>query len=317
MKTIINKSTDPYYNLSLEEYLLKNWQDEEELFYLWRNSPALIIGRNQNVFEEINLREVESEDLPVIGRISGGGTVYHDLGNLNFSFIVPYEKESLNNYKKFTKPIIKVLNDLGIPAEFYGKSDIRIGEKKISGNAQSYYQSLMIHHGTLLFDTDLDKMRKFLKTKNKFLSTSVRSNPSATINIKEYLPIEFEINDLIKEFIVKIGGSKIRHHQLNTKEQREIELLRAEKYLSWDWNFGESPEFRLESSEPISLTLKVKAGYIEYIDFYISELTSKDCQVLKEALIGKRFVEKELSKILARFLLEENIKQEFLNSLFE
>jgi lipoate-protein ligase A len=318
MKTIINSSTDPFYNLALEEYLLKYFQSNEEVFYLWRNSPSIIVGRNQNVFEEVDLREVEKAGIPIIRRISGGGAVYHDLGNLNFSFLVPYLKENLNNYQKFTEPIIRVLRKNVIPAEFYGKSDIRIGDKKISGNAQSFYQKRMIHHGTLLFDTDLDKLESFLKINDNYQSKSIRSNPSKTVNLKEYLPEDFKITDLYISLVEEIVGNlKNKLLKLTPDDIQKVKELRDQKYQTYEWNYGESPEFTLSREEPFFLKLNVKEGRIFNLDLNFPTITLDKNLEMKNSLIGHRFIEREIKEILLNLSMEENLKLKFLDNVFK
>jgi lipoate-protein ligase A len=311
MKTIINDNTDPYYNLAFEEYLLKYFPlEENKLFYLWQNEPSIIVGRNQNVFEEINLRETTKAGIPIVRRISGGGTVYHDLGNLNFTFLAPYSKENLNNYRKFTEPIIKVLRELNIPASFYGKSDIRIGTKKISGNAQSFYLKRMLHHGTLLFDTNLENLNLFLTGNSKISSKSVRSNPSATANIKEYTANHFQISDLYQALMESIAFNDSLI-QLRAEDIAAVNKLRREKYLTWEWNYGESPEFIKRSEEA---EVVVKEGKI--IELRLKGLPEKLNLLIRNALLGKRYFEAEIKKTLANMKIDEGMSERILASLF-
>ena len=310
MKTIVNKGTDPYYNLALEEYLLRRWKREEELFYLWRNSPVVVVGRNQNVFSELNLRETEKDGVPIVRRVSGGGSVYHDLGNLNFTFLAPYSKENLNNYRKFTEPILSVLNGLGVPAEFSGKSDLVVDGKKISGNAQSFLGGRMIHHGTLLFDADLERLNSYLKMKESISSFAVRSRPSQVANLKAYFPEGFGIQDLasklLEEIVLNSGGEVIH---LREEELAEVEELKNEKYLSWDWNYGESPEFAIKAPEA---SVRVKEGRIR--DF-CSDLLPEGGKSLEPGLLGNRFLEKEVEATLSG--IEEGIKRRIIDALFK
>src|SRR5690554_2341039 len=150
-------NNDPHLNLALEEYIVRNFKDKDYLlFYI--NEPSIIIGRNQNTLEEINQSYVEENGIHVVRRISGGGAVYHDLGNLNFSFITNYDKKSLNNFRKFTEPIINVLQSLEVNAELKGRNDIVADGRKISGNAQFSTAKRMFSHGTLLFDSNLSEV---------------------------------------------------------------------------------------------------------------------------------------------------------------
>ncbi len=179
MKTIFSQSTDPYFNLAWEEYIFKNIECQEDILLLWQNEPSVIIGRNQIVFEEVSVEYAKKHQIPIIRRISGGGTVYHDLGNLNFSVITNNYKDAISNYKYFTEPIIHCLNELKVDAHLSGRSDICIQDQKISGNAQSYYQNRMLHHGTILFSSDLKHLNKIIKKPSKdFESFGVKSNRS-------------------------------------------------------------------------------------------------------------------------------------------
>ena len=175
MKTIINDSKNPRFNLALEEYVLKYLDSDEDFVLLWQNENSVIIGRNQNTIEEINAAYVKTHDVNVVRRITGGGAVYHDMGNLNFSYVTNTLKDNLNNYRKFTDPVIKALNSLGVPAEFAGRNDIVVEEKKISGNAQSFYKNRMLHHGTILFDADLGMIADVLNVKpDKIASKGIK-----------------------------------------------------------------------------------------------------------------------------------------------
>ena len=176
MKTILNPSTDPTFNLALEEYLLKYKVLDDDLFYLWRNQPSIIIGRNQNPFLEVHLKQCEFYNIPIIRRISGGGTVFHDLGNINFTYITKDLKRT-NDYLYFLEPIISALNHLGLNVRFEPKTHLYQGEYKLSGNAQSVHKKRLIHHGTLLFSTNQSKLTRLLK-KPKNFKNSVSSSIS-------------------------------------------------------------------------------------------------------------------------------------------
>src|SRR5690554_4111075 len=171
MYTISNYGSDPYYNLALEEYLLKSDKIPPNLVWLWQNRPAVIVGRNQNTVEEINLKVIKEKKIDVVRRISGGGAVYHDLGNINFTFITSALGNSEDLFRRFTEPVIAALREMGVPAVFSGRNDIVVNGKKISGNAQAYYQRRMYHHGTLLFDTDLDTVAAVLNVASDKISS--------------------------------------------------------------------------------------------------------------------------------------------------
>ena len=186
MLYIYNKNTNPYFNLAAEEYVLKEFQ--EECFMLWRNEPSIIVGKNQNTLAEINLDYVRQHKIPVVRRLSGGGAVFHDLGNLNFTFIVNEDVSSFSDFKRFTQPIIDVLRKLSVNAEFSGRNDITIDGKKISGNAQYYYKNRILHHGTLLFSSSITDLSAALKVRPvKFEDKGVKSVSKRVTNISEHL----------------------------------------------------------------------------------------------------------------------------------
>jgi lipoate-protein ligase A len=175
---IINESVNPYYNLALEEYLLKETDPGDDLFMLWQNRPAIIVGRNQNTWDEINLDFVRKNNIAVVRRMTGGGAVYHDLGNLNFTFIARDRKESsaILDFARFARPVVDALRELGVPAEFSGRNDIVVDGAKVSGNAQYRYKDLVLHHGTLLFDSRIEDMVQALNvSKDKIASKGVAS----------------------------------------------------------------------------------------------------------------------------------------------
>ncbi|HLT00304.1 MAG TPA: lipoate--protein ligase family protein, partial [Acholeplasma sp.] len=166
MKTIYPISNDIQFNLAWEEYILKEIALNEDILLLWQNESSLVLGRNQNVYEEVNLKFIHENKIPLVRRISGGGTVYHDMGNINFT-IITSSKENISKYEKITKPLVDALNKIGIPIEFSGKSDLKIEGKKVSGNAQFVHKDRLLHHGTLLFDSNLDILNASLKPKDQ------------------------------------------------------------------------------------------------------------------------------------------------------
>ena len=174
---IINESTNPYFNLALEEYVIKEMDPGQDYFILWQNSPAVIVGKSQNTIEEIDQAYVEKHGIYVVRRLSGGGAVYHDLGNLNFTFITDNTGEVMENFKRFTEPVIQALASLGVKAEFNSRNDLTIDGKKFSGNAQYYYQKRILHHGTLLYNSDLERIGQVLNVKPE-RSSPRELNPS-------------------------------------------------------------------------------------------------------------------------------------------
>src|SRR5699024_8084444 len=195
--------TDPRINLAIEEYAIRNFTDHNDYLLFYINEPSIIIGRHQNTLEQVNQEYVEEHHIHVVRRISGGGAVYHDLGNLNFSFMTDYNPEKLNNFKQFTAPIIKILNEMSVPAEMKGRNDIEANGKKISGNAQFSSVKRMFSHGTLLLNCDLSEVTKALTVKmTKIKSKGHKSARARVANIAEFLD-EPLTTEAFKEKIVK------------------------------------------------------------------------------------------------------------------
>lgn len=263
-------STSATFNLAFEEYLFKNV--EEDLIMIWRSAPSIIVGKHQNALAEINYPFVESKGLPVVRRLSGGGTVYHDLGNLNFTFMLSGERGKLVDFSKFIAPIIKALDALGVTAEQGKRNEILVDKKKISGNAEHTFRNRVLHHGTLLFDADLGALVQALRVNPlKFTDKAIRSVQSRVVNLKTYLP-----NLSFDDFRAHLNASlkkqfAIENEFVLTDDIRtEIEHLEREKYQTWDWNFGYSPNYKLHKlvkykGIELEMSVEVKKGMIEAI----------------------------------------------------
>jgi lipoate-protein ligase A len=299
MFNIINESKDPYFNLALEEYALKNIEGDIVIF--WQNENTVVVGRNQNTHEEINHEYVNKNNVNVVRRLSGGGAVYHDNGNLNFTFITDGKKENVNNYKKFTEPVVNVLKLLGVEADFSGRNDIVVDGKKISGNAQYYFGNRMLHHGTLLFDTDLSVLGKVLNVKSdKIESKGIKSVRSRVTNIYPYLKENLGIEEFKKILISNILMEGAKNYILSDRENLAVENLAKEKYRDWDWNFGKSPEFTISKRKrydggELDIRINVSEGIIDSIKIYGDFLGYRGTEEIEKVLTGKRFNEKELA----------------------
>jgi lipoate---protein ligase len=262
------ESTDPFFNLAIEELLLKN--SNEEYLILGINNPSVIIGKHQSAHREVNTKFVIEKDIPVIRRISGGGTVFHDEGNLNFTFIRQSEPGKQVDFQKYTQPVIDFLLSLSVVAKFEGKNDLKVGGLKISGNAEHVHRNRVLHHGTLLFSTSLDMLRNSIRKDTSFYtSRAVESSPSSVMNLNEKLKsfrniYEFR-SEMMNYFLYNMTDTVI--HKLTPSETEIAESLAISKYKTWEWNWAYGPEYTFNNSFQIkgihhSCSLFVKAGII-------------------------------------------------------
>lgn len=264
MRFIDNKgNTDPAINLAMEEYILLNAPINDSYFLFYINSPSIIVGKNQNALEEFNKSYADEMGIQVIRRLSGGGTVYHDLGNLNFSFITNYDGKNFHNYSKFVRPIVTALNKMGVPAELNSRNDIYVKGRKISGNAQFAQKGRMLSHGTLLLNADLDKVINSLYVGDvNILSKSIKSVRSNVANITEFLLKDLDMDEF-KEIILNAIFEDKEHvdeYVLSKEDWRMIHQISQDKYKQWEWNFGRSPKFELVKSNrfpPGSIEVKL------------------------------------------------------------
>jgi len=305
---IQQKGFDPYFNLAAEEYLLKNFS--EDVFMLWRGERSIVVGKHQNALAEINHRYVAENDIKIARRISGGGTVFHDPGNLNFTFIKTVEQIDQVNFNVFTQPIVAVLKALGLEAYTTGRNDLMLDGKKISGNAEHIYKKRVLHHGTLLFNSELSQLRSALKVNlSRFQDKAVQSNRSEVGNIAAFLDQEMDVqqfSDFVFEEIRKTYPAH-RVFQFSEEEVTAIQKLRDEKYATWDWIYGYSPKYTYSNQlempgHTISFSLDVVKGIIHSIDF-LGKISNQQAILLTNALLDTRHdygeLEQKLRKIEA------------------
>lgn len=302
MRYIDNNSTDAYFNLACEEYLLKH--TEEEYFMLWINEPCIVIGKNQNTLTEINQEFADQHNIKVVRRLTGGGAVFHDLGNLNFTFIVN-DKNSFNDYRRFTAPVIEVLKKLDISAEFSGRNDMLIDGLKFSGNAQCRHMNRIMHHGTLLFSSSITDLSCALNPKpEKLLSRGIKSVASRVTNISSHLSENLSVTEFKDMIFRHISSEDESLSSLTTDEINNIQKLRDEKYSTWAWNYGKSPLYSIcktarTNGGIIESHLDIKSGYIEKIKIYGDFFGISDIKEVENFLTGKKYDRVELTGIIS------------------
>ncbi len=298
MKYIENYSNDPRYNLAFEEYCFKQLPRDEDYILLWINGPAIIIGKNQNTLEEVNSEYVKRNGISVVRRVTGGGAVYHDLGNLNFSIITNAHGEKVIDFKKYNISIVKALKKLGVECELSGRNDITIDGKKFSGIAQSIWKDRVLNHGTLLFDTKLDVLSDALNVKqDKIESKGVKSVKSRVANIKDYLNLDVDIDEfrqVLLKSILETEDIESNILELNKEQLKEINELFNKKYSTWEWNYGHSPAFNYKNYKrfpvgSVEVRLEVKNGTIKESKIYGDFFGTEDVGKLEQQLIDLRY----------------------------
>ena len=331
MKFIDNKGiTDPYINLALEEYVLNNFGEEDTYLLFYINEPSIIIGKNQNSIEEINTDYVETNNIKVVRRLSGGGAVYHDKGNLNFSFITKDDGDSFHNFQKFTEPVVRALNEIGVPAELIGRNDLLVDGRKISGNAQFATKGRMFSHGTLMLDSEIEHVVNALNVKKeKIESKGIKSIKSRVANITEYLdekmPME-QFKELILRSIFAVENVEdVPRYELTDEDWSNVYEISKNRYQRWEWNFGKSPAYNKKASHKfasgfLDVRLDVKKGIIENCKIYGDFFGLGDVKDIENKLIGVRHqreaVQSALKDMDISYYLGKISKEEFIDLIY-
>ncbi len=302
-------SQDPAYNLAFEEFVLAN-RTKGDYLLLWQNDNAIVIGRNQNAEAEINRTFVEEHHIRVVRRTTGGGAVYHDLGNLNYSFITDVGEQEKLSIQRFTTPVVEALKGLGLRAEASGRNDILVEGRKASGTAQRVHGNRILHHGTLLFDSDLSTVAGALNADpTKFQSKAATSVRSRVGNIRQFLPNDMDLSSFWAYLKTIFAGSGIVEDALTERELSEIQQIKKQKYDTWEWTFGQSPRYNVSNKQRFELggiefRASVEKGMITNIVFYGDFLATRSLELVTQALYGCPFREEEVGNILDRFDLQ-------------
>lgn len=305
MKYIVNNSHNPAYNVALEAYAFRELLAEDELFILWINEPTIVIGKHQNAIEEINKTYTDEHGIHVVRRLSGGGAVYHDLNNLNYTIISNKSQEGAFDFKTFSQPVIETLADLGVTATFTGRNDLEIDGKKFCGNAQAYYKGRMMHHGCLLFDVDMTVLGNALQvSKDKIESKGVKSVRARVTNILDELPEKMTVEAFSNQLLNKMKESypDMTEYVFSDNELKNIQALADQQFGTWDWTYGKAPEYTIKRSVrypagKITTYANVEKSVIKGMKLYGDFFGIKDVADIEQALIGLRY---EYPDVLAK-----------------
>lgn len=314
MLCILHQSTDPYFNIATDEYIFKHLK--EDCFMLWRNDNAIIVGKHQNTLAEINVDYVKEKGIKVVRRLSGGGAVYHDLGNLNFSFTHTGENTEMVDFKKYTQPIIDVLQSLGVNAKFEGRNDLTIEGKKFSGNAEHVFKNKVLHHGTILYSSEMKDVSGALKINPlKYKDRAVKSIPKRVTNVTEHLQEELSLDAFTHKIMDHILSTypNCKRYEFTEEDLTKIQQIRDEKYATWEWNFGHSPTYDFQQGirtkgGTLEMNLNVKKGKITAAKIYGDFFGTKDVGEIEAALIDCHHDEKAIREKLSQFDIADYFK---------
>ena len=304
---IKNKITDVYFNLALEEYIFEKFK-EDEVFMLWINEPSVVIGKHQNLIEELNMKYCFENKIKIARRLSGGGTVVHDFGNLNYTYITNTTGNTALDFKEFLKPMYNALLNLNVDAYISPRNDFRVQDKKICGHSEFMRKKRVLHHGCILFDSNLDNLRNALNVNNKkVISKSAKSVKSSVANLKEISKLDYEISDFLEKLKNEILKTQenFEIYELTEEDILNIDKIKSEKYATKDWIYGQSPKCTFILDENKDYNVKIDGGRIEKINI------GNDNKF--DNLIGLYFEYEEIKNKIA----ELNIKDDFAKKIIE
>lgn len=323
MLLLRSQTSNPAFNLATEEFLLNN--KSEDCFYLYINAPSIIVGKHQNSLAEINVEYVKENNVTVIRRLSGGGAVFHDPGNLNFTFIMNEGEEKTPDFRKYTQPIIDVLQSMGVDAKFEGRNDMTIKGKKFSGNAKCFYNNKVLQHGTLLFNSTLPNLSQALKLNPlKYRDKAVKSISSRVTNITEHLTNDISLDEFESRIIdhVRTIYNDAKVYELTDSDREAIQQLVDNKYGTWDWNFGYSPKYNFQkgiksSGGHVEINLEVRKGEIKDVKIFGDFFSAGDVSELENILVGTPHDRDKIELLLKEVGLEHYMTNVTIDELVE
>lgn len=307
---IESESTDPTWNLAMEEFLFTHLPQGTECLFLWQNDRTIVVGKNQNTREEVNEDYISKNQIRVVRRLSGGGAVYHDLGNLNYTFIADREKGI--DFHRFCEPLIDALRSFGLETCLSGRNDLLLDGKKFSGNAQYFGADRVLHHGTILFSSDLGVLTKALRPDpGKIKSKGIRSVSSRVTNLAPYLPEGTTIRDLKTRLAERFSPLELL--ELTQTDRDWIARRKRERYDTWEWNYGSSPPYefhtrnRIEGCGTLEIQFSADQGVISDLRIRGDFFGVKEIRAVEALLIGCQCNRLEIIKRLREISLEEYI----------
>ncbi|WP_455087655.1 lipoate--protein ligase family protein [Parvimonas micra] len=303
---IKNKNTDVYFNLAMEEYFFEKFK-KDEVFMLWINEPSVVIGKHQNLIEELNMKYCFENNIKIARRLSGGGTVVHDFGNLNYTYITNTTGDTALDFKEFLKPVYNALLNLKIDADISPRNDFRVEKKKICGHSQFMRKKRVLHHGCILFDSNLNNLRNALNVENKkIISKSAKSVKSSVANLKEISKLDYEISDFLEKLKNEILKTQEDYeiYELTKEDILKIEKIKSEKYATKDWIYGQSPKCTFILDEERDYTVEIDNGRIEKINM------GDDNKF--DSLIGLYFEYEEIKNKIDELNIKDDYAQKFI-----
>lgn len=310
---IQSPSNDPRFNLALEQYVFDHMDRAFRYFILWQNDNTIVVGKHQNTYAEINMRFVKQQNITVVRRLSGGGAVYHDMGNINFTFIDDQSSNRSFDFGLFCRPVQQALAQFGVSAEINGRNDMTIDGKKFSGNSQYCKQGRIMHHGTLMYDSDLDTVERALQVStDKIQSKGISSIRSRVTNIRYHMPQPVSTSQFfqaLRSFM--FTENQMQQYELTSDDIAAIRAIQQQRYDCWEWNFGQSSAYQLqkhrrfEGCGTIELNMDAENGRITRLAFFGDYFGNGDQTALTRHLIGVPLCESDLRQALAELQIED------------